>query len=88
MNLQKTITNRIDLSSVPLVDLMGKFASGGHKPGSGSASAMQGLISCALMKTVISLTLGRQNYQRKRDVLSKIKAVSYTHLTLPTIYSV
>jgi len=37
-------------------ELMDKIGAGGHKPGSGSAAALQGMISAKLISTVISLT--------------------------------
>lgn len=63
----------IDLSKLPLEDLLGKFASGGHKPGSGSAAALQGLVSCALAKTVVELTRNRSKYRQVHAKLDSIK---------------
>jgi len=48
-----------DLKDLPLEKLLSKFGAGSHKPGSGSAAALLGLLSCKLIKTVISLTLGK-----------------------------
>jgi formiminotetrahydrofolate cyclodeaminase len=48
-----------DLMSLPLRDLLQRFAAGNHKPGSGSAAALLGLISASLSKTVIALTKNR-----------------------------
>ena len=62
----------IDLSRLPLEELMRKFAAGGHKPGSGSAAALLGLISCALTKTVVGLSRDRSEYQDSWATLDRI----------------
>jgi len=46
----------LDLSKITAKDLLEKFGAGGHIPGSGSAVALQGMIACKLILTVISLT--------------------------------
>ena len=51
-----------NLMDLTLRELLQKFAAGDHKPGSGSAAALLGLISCALSRTVIALTIGRPTY--------------------------
>ncbi len=61
-----------DLMSLPLRELLEKFAAGKHKPGSGSAAALLGLISSALSRTVIALTIGRPRYVPVRDELLEI----------------
>lgn len=43
-------------------DLLDKFGSGGHAPGSGSAAALLGLLSANLVVTVGQLTLDRNEY--------------------------
>lgn len=59
-----------DLMSLPLRDLLKRFAAGSHKPGSGSAAALLGLISASLSKTVIALTKNRgKNYESVRAEL-------------------
>ena len=52
-----------DLIKLPADQLLTKFGSGLHKPGSGSAAALLGLVSCKLVQTVISLSHGRDQYQ-------------------------
>lgn len=52
-----------DLIKLPTNQLLDKFGSGGHKPGSGSAAALLGLVSCKLIQTVISLSSGRDAYK-------------------------
>src|SRR4051794_16406897 len=64
----------VDLSMLPLEELLRKFAAGGHKPGSGSAAALLGLISCALTKTVIGLSKERDAYKSVWPKLDGIEA--------------
>ena len=52
-----------ELISLPTDKLLNKFGSGGHKPGSGSAAALLGLIACKLIQTVVTLSNGRDQYQ-------------------------
>ena len=52
-----------NLIKLPTDELLTKFGSGLHKPGSGSAAALIGLVSCKLVQTVISLSNGRDQYQ-------------------------
>ncbi|PZX52566.1 cyclodeaminase/cyclohydrolase family protein [Algoriphagus chordae] len=51
-----------DYLSLPTNDLLDAFGQGSHIPGSGSASALSGLIAVELMKTVVTLSLGREQY--------------------------
>lgn len=62
----------IDLSMLPFEELMRKFATGGHKPGSGSAVALLGLTSCALTKSVVRLSRVRREYQ---DSWTKLESI-------------
>ena len=64
-----------DLIELPLVDLLEKFGSGGHKPGSGSAAALQGLVSCHLLRTVISLTTEDKRKDKYGDVWSELESI-------------
>ena len=64
----------LDLAKLPLVELLRKFGAGGHKPGSGSAAALLGLISCALTRTVIDLTKQRDGYKEALAELDSIEA--------------
>lgn len=61
--------NLMDLS---LRELLDRFAAGKHKPGSGSAAALLGLISASLSRTVIELTIDRTDYRSVRIELKKI----------------
>lgn len=51
------------LMKLPTDQLLSKIGSGGHKPGSGSAAALVGLVSCKLIQTVVTLSAGRDQYQ-------------------------
>lgn len=46
-----------DLLQLPTRHLLEKIGAGNHKPGSGSAAALNGILSCKLLMTVIELTL-------------------------------
>ncbi|MDR3405706.1 MAG: cyclodeaminase/cyclohydrolase family protein [Chthoniobacter sp.] len=58
------------LLSLPTDQLLEKFGSGNHKPGSGSAAALLGLLSCKLLQTVVSLTKDRAQYQEAQPQLT------------------
>jgi len=56
--------------------LLEKFGSGNHKPGSGSASAFQGMIAAQMLRTVIDLTnepKRSQTYGKSRSKLLQFK---------------
>lgn len=56
--------------------LLEKFGAGNHKPGSGSASAFQGMLSAQMLLTVIDLTNDpkrRKNYAKSLPNLIRIK---------------
>ncbi|MBD0851865.1 cyclodeaminase/cyclohydrolase family protein [Maribacter arenosus] len=55
-----------DYLSVPALELIEAFGEGNHIPGSGSASALSGLIGVELMKTVLKLSIGREGYEDKK----------------------
>jgi formiminotetrahydrofolate cyclodeaminase/Zn-dependent peptidase ImmA (M78 family) len=63
-----------DLMEMPLRELLEKFAAGKHKPGSGSAAALLGLVSCALSRTVIALTVDRPAYAGSRMELEALSS--------------
>jgi Zn-dependent peptidase ImmA (M78 family)/formiminotetrahydrofolate cyclodeaminase len=46
-----------NLLDIPTKDLLEKIGAGNHKPGSGSAAALNGILSCKLLLTVIELTI-------------------------------
>jgi len=55
-------------------ELLEKFGKGSHKPGSGSAVALQGMLSAQMIKTVIDLTLGKKSFKDKADKFKAIKS--------------
>lgn len=69
------------LMDLPAGKLLDKFGSGGHKPGSGSAAALMGILSGKLIITVASLSLTKPKYQQdwakieyiKNEIESKIE---------------
>ncbi|MFN8291888.1 MAG: cyclodeaminase/cyclohydrolase family protein [Chitinophagaceae bacterium] len=63
----------IDIATKKLLE---KFGAGNHKPGSGSASAFQGMLAAQMLRTVIDLTLEpkrKTNYQKYVSRLQNIK---------------
>ena len=89
----------MDLSGKDLIDLISDSS---PAPGGGSVSAIAGSLGAALVSMVASLTHEKKDYIGSRKKMNEIGlaaqdlkarlihlvAVSYTHLTLPTIYSV
>ena len=67
---QASIPNFLQLTTH---ELMEKFGAGHHKPGSGSAAALLGLVACKMMQTVIVAT--RRN-ARYRDNFPQLDFVS------------
>ena len=71
------------LINLPTDQLLTKFGSGGHKPGSGSSAALLGLVACKLIQTVVTLSAGRDQYQgveaqltlANQDILDGIEPV-------------
>lgn len=60
------------LAELKLNALMEKFGAGGHKPGAGSAAALQGMIAAKLIKTVIELSINRKQYANiKAELIAK-----------------
>jgi formiminotetrahydrofolate cyclodeaminase len=59
---------QMPLLELPAQELLARFGSGGHKPGSGSAAALVGVLSCKLILTVISLTKNRPEYKYQQIV--------------------
>lgn len=55
------------LTDIATGKLLEKFGAGNHKPGSGSASAFQGMLSAQMLRTVIDLT----NEPKRRETYSK-----------------
>ena len=64
-------------------DLLDKYGSGEHKPGSGSAAALVGIVGCKLLRTVVSMTQSRKSYTQampqlhlgNREVIDRIEPI-------------
>lgn len=56
--------NQLALLDLPAGTLLEKFGSGTHSPGSGSAAALMGILSCRLLQTVATLSLNRSAYRK------------------------
>lgn len=64
--------NYTQLLTLPTEELLEKFGSGGHKPGSGSAAALLSVVACKLVQNVVSLTGGRDQYKGVTDQLALV----------------
>ncbi|MEM9829667.1 MAG: cyclodeaminase/cyclohydrolase family protein [Bacteroidota bacterium] len=60
--------------------LLKKFGAGSHKPGSGSAAALQGMLSAQLTRTVIDLTGGKNSYKEWHAKLKKVDSEIESHI--------
>lgn len=78
MKGRQVLEEKRRLIEIPLGELMEKFGGGGHKPGSGSAAALQGMLAAQLVQTVGRLTVDENNLKRR----SKYAAA------LPEIYKI
>lgn len=66
----------LDFSKMTVNELLDKLGKGGHKPGSGSAAALQGMISSRLVQTVIMIS-NREKYRKTyKVVLPKLLKMS------------
>jgi formiminotetrahydrofolate cyclodeaminase len=61
------------LIELPANQLLDKFGSGQHAPGSGSAAALMGLLAAKLVLTVGSLTLAKHEYARVHASIEVIR---------------
>lgn len=55
-----------DYLSLPTTELLNAFGQGSHIPGSGSAAALSGLIAVELMKTVLTLSMDKPQYENHK----------------------
>ncbi len=62
------------LLDLPVNQLLIKFGAGEHKPGSGSAAALQGMLSAQLIQTVIALTLDPKRQDRYKKWIDDLQA--------------
>ena len=70
----------MELLDVSTRKLLEKFGAGEHKPGSGSAAALHGLLSASLLQTVITLTLSKPKYDPYHTRFREIKEDIDDHL--------
>ena len=68
LNTVEVIPNTA-LIQLPTDQLLSKFGSGSHAPGSGSAAALMGLLSSKLILTVASLSLKKPEYRKDYAVI-------------------
>jgi formiminotetrahydrofolate cyclodeaminase len=69
---QPIIPNFLEL---PTYELLEKFGAGRHKPGSGSAAALLGLVACKMMQTVIIATQRKARYRANYPQLDFVNSV-------------
>ncbi len=63
------------LLNLPTFKLLDELGAGRHKPGSGSAAALLGLIACKMMRTVILVTKRNIQYGHNLPQLSYIETI-------------
>ncbi|MDI5888589.1 cyclodeaminase/cyclohydrolase family protein [Flavobacterium yafengii] len=66
----------LDFSKITVNELLEALGKGGHKPGSGSAAALQGMISAKLAQTVIAISSRKKYYETYKSVLPKLSEMS------------
>jgi Zn-dependent peptidase ImmA (M78 family)/formiminotetrahydrofolate cyclodeaminase len=66
----------LDFSKITVNELLNELGKGGHKPGSGSAAALQGMISAKLIQTVITISNRKKYYETYKAVLPKLLEMS------------
>ena len=65
-----------NLLEITAEQLLEKFGAGNHKPGSGSAAALQGMLSSKLLTTVINLTNNEEHRPHYKDSLPKLLEIN------------
>ncbi|RYX80959.1 ImmA/IrrE family metallo-endopeptidase, partial [bacterium] len=73
-----------DLLQLPTRHLLNKIGAGSHKPGSGSAAALNGILSCKLLLTVIELTLDSKRaktYSHCKNELEEFKNLIVSNIS-------
>lgn len=66
----------LDFSKLTVNELLDKIGKGGHKPGSGSAAALQGMISAKLVLTVIMISNRKKYRETYKAVLPTLLKMS------------
>jgi formiminotetrahydrofolate cyclodeaminase len=64
-----------DFLQLPAWELLNKFGEGGHKPGSGSAAALLGLVACKMLQTVVTVTGRHNQYATRMPELAFVDAI-------------
>lgn len=75
-----------NLLDLPTTELLDEFGSGGHKPGSGSAAALMGILSCKLLITVCMLSCKKKKYQKHLSTLESAKNEIETEIEMKLKY--
>jgi len=75
------------LLDYPSKDLLEKFGKGGHKPGSGSAAAFQGMLAAKLLNTVIAITCSDKYKEKYKEVVPELllKEKDLTEIIYPRL---
>lgn len=63
------VTKQYQLMELPARQLLDKFGAGSHKPGSGSAAALMGILSGRLIATVCKLSIEKAKYKQQHKEL-------------------
>ena len=79
------------LIEIPAGELLEKFGKGSHKPGSGSAAALQGMLAAQMLRTVIEITdkpKRKEIYAQYIPELRRIKHIieSSIYIQLETLF--
>jgi formiminotetrahydrofolate cyclodeaminase/Zn-dependent peptidase ImmA (M78 family) len=74
------------LIELQTAELLRRFGSGKHKPGSGSAAALQALLAVQLIRTVIELSKSRERYRAWLPDFRRMEA-DLTNRIYPTLES-
>ncbi|NJC28191.1 cyclodeaminase/cyclohydrolase family protein [Neolewinella antarctica] len=61
------------LLQLPTSELLEKFGAGNHKPGSGSAAALNGLLACEFIATVIQLTIDPGRGSKYKSIIGRCR---------------
>lgn len=64
---------KIKLLDLPTSELLNKIGAGNHKPGSGSAAALNSIVACKLILTVTELTLEKPKYKVSHNKCKSIQ---------------
>ena len=67
-----------NLLQLPTSKLLDEFGAGRHKPGSGSAAALLGLVACKMMQTVVTVTRRNSTYAPNMPQLDFVASVLAT----------